>query len=50
MKIFEILNDFSEKIKEFVIKYGDNPFFWGGAFLLGLGIFFLTYSALNKER
>lgn len=53
MFLFDIMKEMtklSEKFKEFIIANQDNPFFWVGAFCLGLAIFAFTYNALQKEK
>lgn len=48
--IMEILNEWGEQFQGFMLDNSRNPVVWIGLFLLGLVVFGLTYSALNKHR
>lgn len=47
--ILESLEKSSKDIQNFLINEGRNPILWIGLFVLGLVVFFLTYSALHKD-
>ena len=47
--ILESLEKSTKNIQDFLISEGRNPFIWIGLFILGLVVFFLTYSALHKD-
>lgn len=49
LTIMDTLNDWNEGIKDFFLKYGDNPILWIGLFGFGLLVFFVTYSTLHKN-
>lgn len=48
--IIDKLNEWIEPFHKWVDNNHGNPFMWGGFFLLGLAVFFITYEALNKDR
>lgn len=50
LSIIDTLNEWSEELREVMIKVGDNPLFWLGAFFLGLIVFLITYNVLNKNK
>ncbi len=50
LTIMETLNEWGDKLKNFVIDNNRNPIFWIGAFLGGILIFFWTYNALTKNH
>lgn len=39
-----------EPFRDWIMTNKGNPFMWGGLFMLGLAVFGLTYSALQKEK
>ena len=48
--IVDKLNEIAEPFKDFIMNNHNNPLLWLGLFLIGLVIFWLTYSALNKDN
>ena len=48
--IVDKLNEVAEPFKNFITEHHNNPLLWLGLFLLGLAVFFLTYSALNRDN
>ena len=50
LNIIDSLNKVMEKFKAFVFEHYDNPFMWLGFFLIGLAIFGIVYSSLQKEK
>lgn len=49
LTLMDTLKEYADKLKEWTISNTNNPFFWAGAFVLGLAVFKLTYDALNKN-
>lgn len=49
LNVFDTINEFSEKLKEWTIANTNNPLFWLLAFVIGLVIVKLTYDALSKK-
>lgn len=49
LSIIDTLNDWIEPFKDWVIDNHGNPFMWLAFVLIGIAIFGLTYSALNKN-
>lgn len=45
----EAINNFFDKIKDFVVTNGENQWFWLIIFFAGLGIFTIIYNALHKN-
>lgn len=50
LDILETLQKWIEPVREFIFKHHSNPLFWVIIILVALSLFFLTYSALNKEN
>ncbi len=48
LSVWDNIVELSEKFKHFIIKYGDNPLFYAGLFMLGLLVFTVTYRKLEK--
>lgn len=44
------LNGWGQELQDFVRKYSGNPIFWGIFFVVGISLFYMTYSALQKEK
>ena len=50
LSIVNTLNEWSDELREMMIKIGDNPLFWLAAFCFGLLVFLITYGVLNKNK
>lgn len=50
LSIWSELNKTAENFKEWIIQHSNNPLLWISLFLIGLLVFYLTYSALQKEK
>ena len=50
LNILDTLQEWIEPFKDFVFENHSNPLFWMAVIAVGMGTFFLTYSALNKEN
>lgn len=48
--IVETLNEWVAPIRSWIESNHDNPVMWIAFFLIGLAVFALTYSALNKNQ
>lgn len=48
--IWELLEKWSNALKEFMLTNDKSPIVYGGIFLLGIGIFAIAYSALHKDN
>ena len=45
----EAVTEFFDKIKDFIITEGENPWFWLILFFAGIGMFYVVYNALHKN-
>ena len=50
LSIIDSLNDFVKPFKNWITSNHNNPLLWLGLFLLGLAIFAITYSVLNRNN
>lgn len=50
LSVMESIEKAFQGVRDFVVEKGENPLFWILAFFLGVGLFWLTYSALNKNN
>ena len=50
LNIIDKLNEWVKPFKDFVDANHYNPIMWLVFFLIGLAVFFGTYSALHKDR
>lgn len=50
LEIKEAIVNIPDNFKSFIIDNNTNPLLWICLFFGGLLVFFLTYSALNKNR
>lgn len=50
LSIIDSINEFIEPAKAWVIDNHNNPFMWLAFVLIGIGIFAITYNALNKDH
>ena len=50
LNIIDTINEWSEELKDVMIKVGDNPLFWLAAFFFGLLVFAVTFNTLNKHK
>lgn len=50
LTIIDKLNEWIEPIHDWIDANHGNPVMWIAFFLIGLFIFFITYSALSKEK
>ena len=44
------LEEMSDNFQDWIIENQSNPLLWMGFLVLGLAVFFITYSALQKEK
>ena len=50
LTIIDKLNEWVEPFHSWIDANHNNPLMWIGFFLIGLAVFFLTYSALNRNE
>lgn len=50
LNIVDKLNEFVEPFKAWIDNNHNNPFMWLAFVLIGIAIFAITYSALNKNN
>ena len=44
------IEDITNKFQDWIIENQSNPLLWIGFLVLGIAVFFITYSALQKEK
>lgn len=49
-EIMQYLEDLSDKFQDWIIDNQGNPLLWVALLAVGMGVFFMTYNALQKER
>ena len=50
LSIIDKLNDFIEPFNDWIVANHNNPFMWLAFVLIGIAVFAITYSALNKNN
>ena len=50
LSIIDKLNDFIEPFKDWIVANHNSPFMWLAFVLIGIAVFAITYSALNKNN
>ena len=50
LSIMDEINKTLEKFKDWVVEHYNNPIVWVCFFLIGLLVFQMTFSALQKEK
>lgn len=48
LNFLDTVQEWIEPFKEFVFENHNNPLFWMAVIGIGMGVFFLTYEALNR--
>lgn len=50
LNFLDSLNKIMEPLKKFIMDHYDNPILWLALFVLGVFVFQVTYSALQREK
>lgn len=50
LNFLDSLNKIMEPFKKFIVDHYDNPILWLALFVIGVLVFQVTYSALQKEK